>query len=158
VNDLLIREAVESDIESLFDIRARTRENAIERWYLESIGITAESWAESLRSGREQTWVCLDGEVPVGFCGANAGDGEIVVLAVLPEYEGRGIGTRLLDEAVRWLRSRGCRRLWLAANPDSQGRAYGFYRARGWLPTGEMQEETSDEILVLPEPGNQAVT
>jgi ribosomal protein S18 acetylase RimI-like enzyme len=70
------------------------------------------------------------------------------VLAVLPEYEGRGIGRRLLGQAVRWLRASGCERVWLATNPDPSGRAFGFYRAQGWRPTGERQEN-GDEILVL---------
>jgi len=144
-----IREAAESDIESLFDIRAQTGENPISRDYLESMGITAAAWAESLSSGTEQTWVCFDGPTPVGFCGANASNGEVVVLAVLPEYEGRGIGKRLLDQAVTWLRSQGWRRPWLATNPDPDGRAYGFYRSQGWRPTGEVQERAGDEILVL---------
>ena len=71
------------------------------------------------------------------------------MLAVLPEYEGRGIGAGLLARAVDWLRERGWRRLWLATNPDPNGRAHGFYRAQGWRPTGERQARAGDEILVL---------
>jgi GNAT superfamily N-acetyltransferase len=149
MDPITIREAVESDIESLFEIRARTRENAIPRTYLESIGITPESWAAGLASGNDQTWVCFDADVPVGFCGADARTGEVVVLAVLSEYEGHGIGKRLLDQAVTWLRSRGCSRLWLATNPNPNVRSYGFYRSQGWRPTGEVQERAGDEILVL---------
>ena len=144
-----IREATASDIEPLFEIRARTRENPIPRAYLESIGITAAAWAASLGSGVEQTWVCFDGDTPVGFCGADANSGEIVVLAVLPEYEGRGIGRSLLEGAVTWLRARGRRRVWLATNPDPNGRAHGFYRSQGWRPTGEIQERAGDEVFVL---------
>ena len=149
MSPLAIREAVESDVESLFHIRASTRENAIPRAYLESIGITATAWAASLASGTEKTWVCLDGETPVGFCGADAGTGEIVVIAVLPEYEGRGIGKSLLKRAVDWLRSRGWRRVWLATDPDPDGHAQRFYRSQGWRPTGERQRRAGDEILVL---------
>ena len=149
MNQFTIREATGADIDALFDIRARTRENAIPRAYLESIGITREAWAESLEAGVEQTWVCFDGETPVAFCGANAENGELVVLAVLPEYEGRGIGKSLLAHAVRWLRSRGWRRLWLATNPDPSVRSYGFYRSQGWRGTGEIQKRGGDEILVL---------
>jgi ribosomal protein S18 acetylase RimI-like enzyme len=149
MSELTIREATESDIDSLFDIRARTRENAIPREYLESIGITAESWAASLRAGEQRTWICLDEATPVAFCGADATNGEVVVLAVLPEYEGRGIGKRLLDRAVEWLRSRGWRRVWLATDPDPTVRSHGFYRSQGWRPTGERQERAGDEILVL---------
>lgn len=149
MSHLTIREAIESDMDSLFDIRARTRENAIRRTYLESIGITADSWMASIRSGDHQTWVCIDGRTAVAFCGADATSGEVVVLAVLPDYEGRGIGKSLLNFAVDWLRSRGWRRLWLATNPDSTVRSHGFYRSQGWRPTGERQERAGDEILVL---------
>ena len=148
MNQFTIREATESDMDSLFDIRARTRENAIPRAYLESIGITAESWTASIRSGDQRTWVCFDGATAVAFCGADATNGEVVVLAVLPDYEGRGIGKRLLGHAVDWLRSRGWRRLWLATNPDPNVRSHGFYRSQGWRPTGERQERAGDEILV----------
>jgi GNAT superfamily N-acetyltransferase len=68
---------------------------------------------------------------------------------VLSEYEGRGIGKRLLEQAVAWLRSRGWRRVWLATNPDPKVRSYGFYRAHGWRGTGEIQQRGGDEILVL---------
>jgi ribosomal protein S18 acetylase RimI-like enzyme len=150
VTDVKIREASESDIESLFDIRARTRENPMSRSHLASLGITPASWAAALRSGRDKTWVCFVGVLPVGFCAADSDHGEILVLAVIPEYEARGIGKQLLERAVRWLRTCGCRRLWLAANPDPNGRAHGFYRSQGWRPTGE-RADSGDEILVLTE-------
>ena len=150
MGELTIREATAADMDALFDIRARTRENAIPRWYLESIGITAEAWWASVESGRERTWICLDQDTPVAFCGADGTTGEVIVLAVLPEHEGRGIGKSLLQHAVDWLRSRGWRRMWLATNPDPGVRSYGFYRSQGWRPTGERQARAGDEILVFP--------
>jgi ribosomal protein S18 acetylase RimI-like enzyme len=145
---LPIRETREEDIESLFDIRARTRENPISREQLAAMGITPASIAAGLQSGGVKGWVCLDGSRVIGFCNADAVGGEVLVLAVLPEYEGKGIGKRVLAQAASWLRSRGCDRIWLAANPDPSGRAYGFYRSQGWRPTGERQTH-GDEILVL---------
>jgi N-acetylglutamate synthase-like GNAT family acetyltransferase len=70
------------------------------------------------------------------------------VLAVLPEYEGRGIGRRLLSHAVEFLRSLGFGEAWLAATSNATSRAHGFYRALGWRPTGA-QHESGDEILRL---------
>ncbi|HEU0299341.1 MAG TPA: GNAT family N-acetyltransferase, partial [Longimicrobium sp.] len=104
--ELPIRETREEDIDRLFDIRARTRENPVSREQLAAAGITPASFAAELRSGNMKGWVCLDGSSPVGFCSADAAGGEVLVLAVLPEYEGRGVGKRLLAEAVSWLRSR----------------------------------------------------
>ena len=146
--DLVIRETRESDIGSLFDVRARTRENPISRERLARMGITPASTAAALRSGAEAGWVCVDGTEVIGFCGVDAAGGEVLVLAVLPAYEGRGVGRRLLAHAAGWLRARGAGRIWLAASPDPAVRAHGFYRAQGWRPTGERQAN-GDEILVL---------
>ena len=146
--DLVIRETQEADLEACFSVRGRTRENPITREQLAAMGITAASSAAALRSGSVRGWVCSDGTEVVGFCSVDAVGGEVLVLAVLPEYEGRGVGKRLLANGVSWLRARGFSRLWLAASPDPNGRAYGFYRSQGWVPTGE-RDGNGDEILVL---------
>jgi ribosomal protein S18 acetylase RimI-like enzyme len=146
--ELLIRETREADIDSLFDVRVRTRQNPVSREQLAAAGITSASTAAALRSGNQKGWVCLDGANVVGFCSADGVGGEVIVLAILPEYEGRGIGKRLLSHAVDWLRARGVDRVWLAASPDPAIRAHGFYRSQGWRPTGE-RDGNGDEILVL---------
>lgn len=148
MRELVIRETGEDDVDSLFDVRARTRENPISREQLAAMGITPATTVAALRSGHTKGWVCLDGPNVIGFCSAESSTAEVLVLAVLPEYEGRGVGRRLLDHAVRWLRSRGVRRAWLAASPDPGVRAYGFYRSQGWRPTGERQAQ-GDEVLEL---------
>jgi ribosomal protein S18 acetylase RimI-like enzyme len=151
MTELVIRETQEADIESLFDVRARTRQNPVSREQLARAGITPGSSAAALRSGDQKGWVCLDGPSVIGFCSADGMGGEVIVLAVLPEYEGRGVGRRLLARAVDWLRSRGVGRVWLAASPDPAIRAHGFYRSQGWRPTGE-RDGNGDEILVLDGP------
>ena len=147
---LLIRESRPSDVDALFALRGRTRENPIPRAVLERHGITAETWGAALESGEERGWVCMDGETLAGYSQAHGERGEVVVLAVAPEYEGRGIGRALLRRAVDWLRSRGCARIWLGADPNPAIRAHGFYRALGWRPTGE-KHGYGDEVLVLAE-------
>lgn len=105
--ELIFRETLRSDIEGLFSVRARTRENPISKEQLASLGITAESIAKQMASGRLKGWVCLDSSTLVGFCSGDAETGEVLVLAVLPDYEGRGIGTNLLSRVVVWFRSVG---------------------------------------------------
>lgn len=146
--DLGIRETQESDLEACFSVRGRTRENPISREQLAAMGITHASTAASLRSGSMKGWVCTDGPEVIGFCSVDLASGEVLVLAVLPDYEGKGVGKGLLSRAVEWLRSRGVERIWLAASPDPSGRAHGFYRSQGWRPTGGL-DRNGDEVLVL---------
>jgi GNAT superfamily N-acetyltransferase len=146
--DLVFRETLPSDIEGLFSVRARTREYPISEEGLASIGVTTESIAKQMASGREKGWVCLHGSTLVGFCNGDAETGEVLVLAVLPDYERRGIGTYLLARVVEWLRSVGSDTVWLAASPDTRIRAHGFYRSLGWRPNGKKQQN-GDEILVF---------
>jgi ribosomal protein S18 acetylase RimI-like enzyme len=152
--DLVFRRTLSSDIEGLFALRARTRENPISREHLASLGITSESIAQDMAAGRVKGWVCSHGLDLVGFCNGDTHTGEVLVLAVLPDFERKGIGTSLLSRVVELLRSAGCGALWLAASPDPTTRAYGFYRSLGWRPTGE-KAHNGDEVLALePETSN----
>jgi len=148
IAELLFRETRATDVDALFSVRARTRENPLSKEELASLGITPQSSAIAFESGRIRGWVCLDGLKLVGFCSGDVQTGEVLVLAVLPEYERRGIGKRLLSHTTESLRSLGLRRIWLAASPDPGIRAFGFYRSLGWQPTGETLK-SGDQILVL---------
>jgi GNAT superfamily N-acetyltransferase len=101
-----------------------------------------------MASGRMKGWVCLHGSTLVGFCNGEAETGEVLVLAVLPNYERRGIGANLLLHVVEWHRTVGSNTIWLAASPDARIRAHGFYRSLGWRPNGKKQQN-GDEILVF---------
>jgi ribosomal protein S18 acetylase RimI-like enzyme len=146
--ELVFKQTLPSDIEELFSLRARTRENPISREHLASLGITPELTAKNMASGRVKGWVCLHESNLVGFCNGDMHTGEVLVLAVLPEYERKGIGAGLLSRVVELLQSAGSNTIWLAASPDSTTRAHGFYRSLGWWPTGE-KDQNGDEILVL---------
>ncbi len=63
---------------------------------------------------------------------ADRNEGELLVIALLPEYEGRGIGAELMQRAEDWLAENGCTRAWLTTELDQSLRAYGFYKHRGW--------------------------
>lgn len=149
--EFLFREALPSDIEALFRVRASTRENPISKEQLASLGITEASIATSMTSGRVQGWVCMYGTSLVGFCNGDMETGDVLVLAVLPEFERRGVGAGLLSRTVEFLRSAGASTIWLAASPDARVRSHGFYRSLGWQPNGK-KGANGDEILVL-EPG-----
>ncbi len=92
-------------------------------------------------------WLCEASERVVGFAMGDRSNGEVQVVAVLPEYEGRGIGKSLLTRVQTWLFSEGHEEIWLLANPDPNLRAHGFYRKLGWRATGSLRED--DEVMKL---------
>lgn len=142
-----IREMREDDIEAVIKVRLSTRENVVTLQELEdNYGVTPESLAAAMR-GTVRGWLCEDGGRAVGFSMGNKRAGEVQVLAVLPDYEGRGIGKALLSQVQDWLRGEGWEEIWLKANPDPEIRASGFYEHLGWEATGEVQGE--DHILKL---------
>jgi ribosomal protein S18 acetylase RimI-like enzyme len=146
--DLEFRDTRITDVDQLFEVRASTRQNPLSRADLAELGITPETTSSALSNGSIVGSVCIAQDRVVGFCSGAIDTGEVLVLAVLPDYEGRKIGTRLLDLVAARLRKAGARRLWLAASADPTVRAHGFYRALGWHPTGE-QTANGDEILEL---------
>ena len=146
--ELIFPDTRPSDVEGLFSVRARTRENPFSKERLASLGITTESTVRHMASGRVKGWVCFHASSLVGFCSGDAETGEVIVLAVLPEYERRGIGTCLLSRTVEWLRSVGSNIIWLAASSDPRTRAHGFYHSLGWQPNGKTPPN-GDEILVF---------
>jgi ribosomal protein S18 acetylase RimI-like enzyme len=126
-----IRAITSADIPHLFRVRPRTRENALTLEELRALGITpgsVEKWLGESTAGR----VCENtrGEI-VGFCMTDSGTGELLVIALLPEYEGNGFGKLLMQRAERLLAESGCARAWLTTDVNPSLRAYGFYRHRG---------------------------
>ncbi len=143
------------DIHQLFDVRASTRENPISSERLATLGITPDSTKEALGNGDAVSWVCIAEDRVVGFCTGDVHSGEVLVLAVLPEFEGQGIGKTLLlkvtDELLRYNHES----LWLAADSNPRVRSHGFYRKLGWQPTGKTLEN-GDEILSFSATVNKA--
>lgn len=129
----IIRPATIEDVPLMFDIRVSVRENAATRQNLIQNGIDEAFVAGAIRSpGRG--WIAEEGGRVVGFCIADHHGGDIMALFVLPEFEGRGHGGRLLDAAVDWLFSEGLGRITLSTGPGT--RSHRFYLKRGWTETG----------------------
>jgi GNAT superfamily N-acetyltransferase len=145
---LQYRPAVISDVAECIEVRGRTRENAVSASRLATLGVTAESWSSDIQAGWLPGQVCIDDGRIVGYCFGDRRSGEIVVLALLPTHEGRGIGKALLSQVVQELRSAGFSRLHLGCSRNPTHRSYGFYRHVGWRSTGT-RDERGDEILEL---------
>lgn len=128
----MIFRAIEShDAAALIELRGRTRENAISADALGKMGITTESIGEKLRS-THRGWLCEAEGRLAGFAVGDGNSGELWVIAVAPEFEGRGIGSQLLASVEQWLWSCGWDALWLWTDADESRRAYSFYLDHGW--------------------------
>jgi GNAT superfamily N-acetyltransferase len=143
-----IRPARPDDVPACLILRGQTRENAISVGELADRGITEGSWRADVVSGRLPGYVASVGGRIVGYCFGDRDTGEIVVLALLPDYEGKGLGKALLARMVAELRALGHGRLFLEAAADPGTRAHGFYRHLGWRPTG-VAAGRGDEVLEL---------
>ena len=143
---IAFRPATPEDVATCVALRGRTRENAVSVERLAAAGITVQSWSADVASGALPGQVCCDGATIVGYCFADSASGEVVVLALLPAYEDRGIGRRLLDLVVAQLVARGHRRLFLGCAADPATRSHGFYRHLGWTSTGTF-DRFGDEVL-----------
>jgi pimeloyl-ACP methyl ester carboxylesterase/ribosomal protein S18 acetylase RimI-like enzyme len=145
---LTYRPALPSDIAACIELRGKTRENAVSVERLKKLGVTHDSWSAEVASGDLPGYVCIDEGRIVGYVFADKSSGEIVVLALLPGWEARGIGKRLLDMIVADLAKLGFRRLFLGCSADPKVRSYGFYRHLGWKSTGAF-DANGDEVLEL---------
>ncbi|WAC73465.1 GNAT family N-acetyltransferase [Roseateles sp. SL47] len=160
---LTLRPALPSDIAACIDLRGRTRENAVSASRLAELGITEASWSAQVREAALPGVVAIvhgalagdtlagdpvAGGTLAGYCFGDAHSGEIVVLAMLPRYEGQGLGRRLLDTMVAHLAALGHRRLFLGCSDNPAHRSHGFYRRLGWSPTG-LRDGLGDEVLEL---------
>ena len=145
---LKLRSAIPADLEACMIIRGQTRDNPISREVLVSYGVTTESWSHLMSSQSIIGSVFENDKRIVAFAFADTKSAEILVVALLPEFESMGLGKALLNDMIEKLKKLGHNRIWLAAAPDPQMRAYGFYRHLGWTSTG-VYDDHGDEIMEL---------
>jgi ribosomal protein S18 acetylase RimI-like enzyme len=96
-----------------------------------------EHWQRTLDDPDVEVYIAeVDGE-PAGS--VSVGNGFLQTLYVLPEYQGRGIGSSLHDHALDRLRALGAdeAKLWTL---DENQAARRFYERRGWTLNGETRE------------------
>lgn len=92
------------------------------------IGITENVVADLIEKSR-CAWVATDNRKIIGFSMILPDEGCLFAAFVLPEYEGRGIGRRLVELAEKELFSHH-EIAWLET--DKQSRAAKFYIQLGW--------------------------
>jgi ribosomal protein S18 acetylase RimI-like enzyme len=127
---MLFREIEPRDMGELIELRTMVRENVLTRDELTRMGITEDEGIRKIR-GDYKGWLCETDGRTVGFSMGNKSDGEIWVVAVLPAFEKRGIGRKLMILVQDWLFLTNDE-LWLTTEDKPGNRAYGFYESLGW--------------------------
>lgn len=138
--------SIPADAPELIRLRGLTRENPIPAARLAELGISAESWAADVASGRLTGHVARRAGQLLGYGFGDLQTGEVVVMALLPEAEGRGLGRQLLSRVEEDLRARGHRRRFLYCAADPAVRSHGFYRHLGWRGTGQIDAHGDERL------------
>ena len=112
----------------MFHVRISVIENHLSREEMQRIGITENVVADLIEKSC-CAWVATDNEKIIGFSMILPNEGCLFAAFVLPEYEGRGIGRRLVEIAEKEL-FRHHEIAWLET--DKQSRAAKFYIQLGW--------------------------
>lgn len=91
------------------------------------------------------TWVGKDGDVVVGYCLAvkDVDIHRIQALYVLPEYQGKGIGTACIHNAIQWL---GLDKAIVIHVASYNENAIRFYKTIGFIETGK---DLKDDYITL---------
>ena len=144
--EIEFRDISPQDFERCIEIRGMTRDNPVPAEILKEFGVTKEAWVPLIRDKSIVGVVAEYKEEVIGFCSGDVNTGEVLVLALLPEDEGHGLGKNMLMLVSDKLFSFGMDKLWLAASPNPEVRAHGFYRHVGWVPTGVI-DKNGDEVL-----------
>lgn len=129
-----IRPASVADVNAMFNVRASVGENTMTTEELSAIGVTPESIALAVSSS-PCSWVATADEEIVGFAIVDLDSACLFALFVLPQHEGRGIGTRLAHACEQALFERHAV-AWLETAKAS--RAARLYRYLGWGDEVEM--------------------
>ncbi len=150
------RELTPADLPPMFDLRTSVQENAVTREFLTESGITVESVTAMLGT-THRGWLCEIAGQPVGFAMGNRSNGELWVIAVLAEHEGKGIGRRLMHLVQDWLWSEGWTQLWLVTG-TAPTRAFRMYCSLGWKDCGPLEGGGRRMELTkpAPKPGSRA--
>jgi GNAT superfamily N-acetyltransferase len=124
-----IRQATITDISQIQFVRNAVKENRLSNPAL----VPDEDVAEYI-TNRGKGWVYEIENTIVGFAIADLKDNNIWALFILPDYEGKGIGSQLHDAMLQWYFAQTQSTVWLSTAPGT--RAEAFYRKKGWIQTG----------------------
>lgn len=146
-----VRRATNSDTNAILSCLARAfapfKSSYTEAAYLDTV-LTKETVEERLQSMVLFVAVNDTGEVTgtIGCAKVDEREGHLRGMAVLPEWQGSGVATQLLDQAEFELRKLGCRYVTLDTTAPLR-RAVQFYTRHGYQPTGRVTDFFGMELF-----------
>ena len=142
---LTVREAVDADIDRVLQIEQASFSDPWPRGGFEPL-LRAPHCLFIVAEGAE-------GEAVSGYCITRwvEDEAELLNIAVADEHRGRGIGGRLLDDAVQAMEGKGIRHIFLEVR-NSNAAARALYASRGFRElsrrTGYYRRPTEDAIVL----------
>lgn len=111
-----------------------------------------EGLAEFLREydqAEDRVWICEDGQTMVGFLLGVRREGVVQLryFILLPEYRGLGLGRKLMQSFMDYIKETGCSKAYLWTTRE-QETAIGLYESYGFRLTEEVPSETFGKHLV----------
>ena len=163
MGSLVLRQANVGDALGIAQIHVGTWQNAylgmIPDSFLQGLSVEqrARNWIKVLEStnAESQTIVAEIDEVIVGFIGigpnrdSEVSDlGEVVAIYVDPNFQGQGVGSKLLHEGIQFLKNQGLKGavLWVL---DENTRTRVWYESHGWSVTGKSKTEKRVDFELL---------
>lgn len=130
-----LRLAGEQDAASL--ARLVNRAYAVEEFFVDGARTTPEEVAELLRNGRFLVLDGADGPAAAVYVRTEGDDGQLQMLSVSPELQGRGLGTRLVAVAEALCSAVGCRSMGLQI-VNLRDELGPWYRRLGYRETSQL--------------------
>lgn len=133
-----------------------------ERRFVRTDTVGGSTWSYRRRYFR-RTWtlgqvslVAVAGDRVIGHLTASRDEGPVtrhvatLGMAVAPDWRGRGVGSALLAESIRWARAMGVEKLALSVYPDNEA-ALALYAKFGFRQEGRLTGHSKKSIGYLDE-------
>ncbi|MEO3873829.1 GNAT family N-acetyltransferase [Nonomuraea sp. B12E4] len=152
MQEIVISHLEPDEGERLREIRLRALQDSPDSFgssYGLEVEFASDKWAERLKNQDSRWWVAASGGSDVGLVCMRLEEGGAHLLSmwVAPEARGRGLGSRLVAEAVAWARDVGAEEIGLWA-VDRNHAARGLYAAAGFVPSGKVMALPSNPELM----------
>lgn len=137
---MIFREAKVEDIDNYMIVRMAVKENV-----LNNPALVPKQDNIDYLTKFGKGWVCeIDGKI-VGFAIVGLTQRNVWALFVLPEFEGKGIGSKLHDIMMDWYFTQTSEVIWLGTEQNTT--AESFYKRKGWKVVGmHGDDETKFEM------------